>query len=546
MSDSTNVLNNNETKNKINHNLTFSQKNTYNFYPINGSILDDTYSQNSAALEHTMKDKISSFPSDLNKIPQESPINHISSSIKPNFETLNNNSNNNLNDILNSNNFNNNDNYINQKNINNNLNNNNSDIDSNTINNNDTDPINLNDIIIDTSKTKTPLKKILKLRESLFKEEFKRIPFTYTTSVEYKLDGYQNSYKKSTLLLLNQKLYLLPLIKNNTNKNIKKNKKINNDTSLIKMLETSDNFPQKESIPIKYDISYPLISLNFDLITCTILRNKKNPLIIIIKILGLSKYYKHKYISIKFNSKEISDKFSHLISLTVINSLGYQTNLLGISIRFNNFFTMNVISCTEFENTANTGDILIFRANTCPAPLQRCYTGDPYDHVALIKKEGGFLTIYDATSVGKCNSTYWDIFKYNLIPLLYEKIVYRKLNIYESNYLIEKNIRDEINKKANEFINLTKKKEYYLSLKSLVCCCGKKPYDYEKKFEWDKSEGYSCSSLLTAAYYHLGIIKMKKGVHSILPGDFGQLKNIFEFNEKFSLGPEKLIEFTIK
>ena len=39
---------------------------------------------------------------------------------------------------------------------------------------------------------------------------------------------------------------------------------------------------------------------------------------------------------------------------------------------------------------------------------------------------------------------------------------------------------------------------------------------------------------------------MNKGVHSILPGDFGQLKNIFEFNEKFSLGPEKLIEFTIK
>ena len=206
---------------------------------------------------------------------------------------------------------------------------------------------------------------------------------------------------------------------------------------------------------------------------------------------------------------------------------------------------MNVISCTEFENTANTGDILIFRANTCPAPLQRFYTGDPYDHVALIKKEGPFLSIYDATNAGKCNSTFWDVFKYNLIPLLYEKIVYRKLNIYEDNYLAEKNIRDEIDKKANEFIKMTKKKEYYLSIKNLVCCCAKKPYDYEIKHEWDKSEGYSCSSLLAAAYYHFGIIKMKQGVHSVLPGEFGQLKKNFEFNEKFSLGPEKLIEFTI-
>ena len=542
MSDSTNVLNNNDIKNKVNQNLTFTQKNKYDFYPINGSLFDESNSQNSIEPSHTLKDKISFFPADLNKIPQESPINHILSSIKPNFETLNNQSNNNLKDMICSKNLNNNDNYINQKN----LSNNNSEIHSNTINNNDSDSLKLNDIIIDTYNSKTSLKKIFNLRESFFQEEFKRIPFTYTTSVEYKLDGYQNNYKKSTLLLLKQKLYILPLIKNNTtNKNIKENKKINNDTSLIKMLTNSDNFPHKESIALNYDISYPLISLNFDLITCKILRNKKNPQIIIIKILGLSKYYKHKFISIKFNSKEISDKFSYLITFSVINSIGYQKNLLGISIRFNNFFKMNVISCTEFENTANTGDILIFRANTCPAPLQRCYTGDPYDHVALIKKDGVFLTIYDATSVGKCNSTYWDIFKYNLLPLLYEKIVYRKLNIHENNYLIEKNIREDIDKKTNEFINLTKKKEYYLSLKSIVCCCGKKPKDYEKKFEWNKSEGYSCSSLLTAAYYHLGIIKLKKGVHSILPGDFGQLKNNFEFNEKFSLGPEKLIEFTI-
>jgi hypothetical protein len=59
----------------------------------------------------------------------------------------------------------------------------------------------------------------------------------------------------------------------------------------------------------------------------------------------------------------------------------------------------------------------------------------------------------------------------------------------------------------------------------------------------EKSKGYSCSSLLTAAYYTAGILNFDKGVHSRLPGHYSQDKEL-NFCKGFSLGPEKLIEFS--
>ena len=57
-------------------------------------------------------------------------------------------------------------------------------------------------------------------------------------------------------------------------------------------------------------------------------------------------------------------------------------------------------------------------------------------------------------------------------------------------------------------------------------------------------EGFSCSSLAIAFYIKIGAIKYEKNIHSIKPGDFQANKNILSFNDNFSFGPEKVIDFS--
>ena len=71
----------------------------------------------------------------------------------------------------------------------------------------------------------------------------------------------------------------------------------------------------------------------------------------------------------------------------------------------------------------------------------------------------------------------------------------------------------------------------------------RKPKEYELNNDWNKAEGFSCSSLIAAYYIKLGIIKLDKTIHSILPGDFEENKYL-NFLPGFSLGPEKIIEFS--
>ena len=123
----------------------------------------------------------------------------------------------------------------------------------------------------------------------------------------------------------------------------------------------------------------------------------------------------------------------------------------------------------------------------------------------------------------------------------FKKIVYRRLNIEEKNWKKKWEIQRRIEKGTEDFIEETKDKKYYLSLCNILC--RGKPKNYEMKNEWEKCEGYSCSSLVAAYYIKLGIIKLKKTIHSVLPGDFEENKKIC-FKPGFSLGPEKIIEFS--
>ena len=239
---------------------------------------------------------------------------------------------------------------------------------------------------------------------------------------------------------------------------------------------------------------------------------------------------------------EIYKKFSYIIGQKIYNSEGYKMNKMGLCLR-NNFFYKDIyITVSEFESIAKTGDMLLFITMDCFSDLQKCFTRDQYDHIALIIINEGELEILEATVNEKCNLLKWRRFKSNLYNLMFKKIALRRLNIEEKDPKKYLEIRESIEEKSKTFIQKILKKEYEMSL--LKMAFSAKPQEYEIKGEWEKGKGYCCSALNAAFYIYNGIMKLEKSVHSIRPGDFEQDKNRLTLMPGFSFGPEKIIEFS--
>ena len=197
----------------------------------------------------------------------------------------------------------------------------------------------------------------------------------------------------------------------------------------------------------------------------------------------------------------------------------------------------------SFISQAKTGDVILFRGLEKPAVFQRFCTGDEYDHVAMVKRNNGSLLIYESTLVGNCSLLSWNMFVFRMFNLLYDKIAYRRLIYEASNKEEEKKMRKHLEEKAEDFVKETNKKDYLLSVCSVICWGGAK--EKERNKQWKELKGYSCSGLLTGAYYHMGVTEITQDTRSILPGHFAQSDNTtLSFTKGFSLGPEEIIEFS--
>ena len=369
------------------------------------------------------------------------------------------------------------------------------------------------------TETYIHLKSLLKLRDRTFQEEYNRLDFTYSTTIDYKSS---NSFKPYKLLLSGRKLYIIKISKHN-----KKNSSLSQHSTIKKSYYYNS-----------YDLGYPEVSLNFDLVTAKLLIDK-NKSIITIMILGNDKKFD---IRVKDN-KEVFNRLAFLLNQIIISSDGYASNLFCVSLRCKDFYKNNYISNSEFISKAKTGDLLIFRGLECPAPLQRFFTGDEYDHVALVKRKDGCVYIYEATTIQKCNLLSWNLFNLSLYNLIYDKIVYRRL-LYDSTDKDKlRQIQNDLEKKSNEYIEETKKKDYALSVGAVICWG--QPREFEQKNEWKKSKGFSCSSLLTGAYYKMGVLEITHDTRSILPSHYSQRDNTtLKMSPGFSFGPEEIIEFS--
>ena len=398
---------------------------------------------------------------------------------------------------------------------------------------------NLNDFYDDETDK---IKKILNSKEKTFENEYiSKFSYIYTTTVYFKKDNYsknKNNYIESILLLKKNKLYILK-----KNSHIPK-KFINPEESLLYDLRNFDilyleNYANLET---DYDLSCPLLCINFNLLSCILLNNKIDKDEFEIMILGNPPYK----CSIKIFNKEIKQKFLYLIGNLIHNTQGYKSNILGLSLRTNNYYKDTYINNSEFESMAKTGDILLFRTIDCASDCQRFFTRDTYDHIGILVRNYNEmyndLCLYEATSVGKCKLLKWDNFKKYLFNLVYKRVTYRKLNIgYKDKNEIKK-IQKNIQEITNEFITETWEKDYVLSIPKILFC--KKKSEYEIKGDWGNAEGFCCSALTAAFFIKIGAIKIEKTVHSIVPGDFEQDRNCCKFINGFSLGPEKIIEFS--
>jgi hypothetical protein len=376
-------------------------------------------------------------------------------------------------------------------------------------------------------------------REKKFKREFYNCNI-YTTNIYFKYGEYSSNikqYQESILLLRKPFLYIL-----NPNKSVITEESVkffNPDISLINSIGINNNNETAKNnylLKNKFNLSSPLLSLNFNLLSCKLLVNKISNEFQII-ILGTKQKF-----SFILTDKDLFSKYIFLIQDIISNTEGSKYNLLGLSIRNNTFYKESYITPYEFESQAKTGDLLLFRTIDICADCQRFFTCDNYDHVGLIIKENKKIYIFESTSLGKCDTLSWNCFKTLFFNLIYHRIAYRKLNYENEDSKKVKENQKYLEEKCKQFKEKIRGKEYYLSIPRFLCC--KKPEEYEYDMKWDKAQGFCCSALAAALYINIGIVKLEKSVHSTRPGDFEHDRNRLTFEKGYSLGPEKIIEFS--
>ena len=378
----------------------------------------------------------------------------------------------------------------------------------------------------------------VKNRDIKFKKELDTI--TYTTNIFFKEGKYNGNIKDyQSCILLIRKHYLYVLKEKISSAKTEKNKKfLNPDISILYNLFNKEEL-EKNNYEYKniYNISTPLLCLNFKLLSCILLKSKSNIREFIIMILGSKINY-----SFIIDNKEIFAKIIFIIQNIINNVDTSGINRLGLSLRTDSFYKNTYITIEEFESNARTGDLLLFRTDgKCPK-CQRLYTGDQYDHVGIVIKRKKKLLILESTSFGKCNTLNWNDFIRFSFNLVYIKLAYRKLNYENKDKKNEVEMQKELEDKCIKFLYEIQGKDYYLSIPKFMCC--KKPEYYENDKKWENAKGFCCSALAAALYFTIGVLKMVKSVHSVKPGDFEQDRNCIVFNQGYSLGPEKIIEFS--
>jgi hypothetical protein len=396
------------------------------------------------------------------------------------------------------------------------------------------------------NQLKTPkIKDILSKRKHTFIKEYLKmnnISISSTCSVKT-----ESVYKTGHLIIKNNKMVIHQYESNKT----EQNNELNN--SIIETI----------------DIYNPIFFIDFNMVTCELVIHKKKQkfrLIILGKNMKENDYendndndYIYKYRVVKFKmpyqSKEVFNLICENINKSIILSTGYKYNIFGINIR-NNFCKEYFINHKKFVSVGNTGDILLFKGHSTESQLQRLITSDDYDHVGILIKNKDGLNVYESTGSDGVKLRPWHEFITYYWYLLYDVMAFRKLKVdieamkqyitgqndnIKMNDIIDNDKIKEMfyyhfNKNVEKFIEQTENKKYVFSKIGYFCTTKMKKNSIIRK-------SYSCSELIAALYYYIGIITDAYEARNYLPGHFAK-KGTLPFKKGFSLSEEYIIDFS--
>ena len=395
-----------------------------------------------------------------------------------------------------------------------------------------------------TNNDSLSLDAIYAQRDTTFNNEYNELPFTLTTTILYKAPDESQYTLYPVFQLCKYKLAIFKFISGHTaaivnNVNQKKYHQIPTTHS------SSTTFKELQFQHInKYAVDYnrPVLFLNLNLLSCYYTTNRR-ALSFELHVLSSPRVISFQF-RIPYNNNSIYQQIIILLRYLVTASRGFRANIMGITLR-SNFYKQFYMSEVEFQYKAKTGDVLIFRGHDCYSKLQRCLTRSQYDHVGVVIKSNGVLFVYDATMAEGCKRKLWKDFVLYAWYLMYEKVVFRELCVVGVSKKKKEETEQIVNKKCEEFYLKTYGRDYYMHCSSIACDKSSTNANMRngRKEELIKSnKGFTCSALVSAAYYHMGILNVN--VDSILPGDYAQDESKLTFNKPFELGPEYVIDFT--
>ena len=394
-----------------------------------------------------------------------------------------------------------------------------------------------NQNIPNENNLKTPsLNKIFGYRDKTFTNEYPKLfKLTYSTTCEVKTNIL---YHTGRLTLSGNILTVLAYDKSDYIKSKLPPEKVGKKNTPKNTLTTPTIG--------KINQLFPLLYLDFNLITAKIIRNKtKKKFRIYVfgqdinngKILNKNRIIKFRMLK---SSQNNFLEIINLISKSIILSKGNLSNLIGVSLRkyaTEEYFITN----SDFQREANTCDVLLFKGLEAHSKLQRKFTLADYDHVALLVKKNKTLFVYESQSKDGVKLRPWREFTTYYWNLLYEKMVFRKLLLDNLIITNKEQFYEELNKNIDDFIKDTQGKQY--SLKEIQLCCHGKMKEHQRDNKWSKQHGFFCSQLVAAAYHKCGLISDDINAGHYLPGTFSRYSSM-KLEKGCSLSPEYIIDFT--
>ena len=393
-----------------------------------------------------------------------------------------------------------------------------------------------------TKKISNTKEILLRRKNTFFNEYIQMNNISISTTCSVKTD---NIYKTGYLILKNNKLVIHQYDSNKTSPIIRFN----------------------NSLDETVDIFHPIFFIDFNMVTCELIIHKtkqKFRLIILGKNLTKKDYendkdYIYRYRVVKFSmphqSNEVFKLICEKINKSIILSKGYKYNIFSINLR-KNFCKEFFINYKQFPNEGNTGDILLFKGYSNESKRQRFITNEEFDHVALLVRNKTGLNVFESTGKEGVKLRPWQEFITYYWYLLYDVMAFRKLIIDENamnefiiNQTKEIKNEEEINKenikenfwecfnsKIEEFISKTENKKYTFSKIGFLC---------ESKMKKNSviRNKYSCSELIAACYYYIGIITDQLEARNYLPGNYSR-NGIVHFKKGFKLGKQYIIDFS--